>query len=50
LKWTWKDRWLHVRRSNTEPVVRIIAEAMSESAARKLVSAVQKLAAVAGAA
>jgi phosphomannomutase len=27
LRLDWRDRWLHVRSSNTEPIVRIIAEA-----------------------
>ncbi len=31
--------WVHVRPSNTEPIVRIIAEAGDEAAARKLVAA-----------
>ncbi|MBI1722356.1 MAG: phosphoglucosamine mutase [Gemmatimonadetes bacterium] len=32
-----RDRWIHVRPSGTEPVVRIIAEAPTEAAARELV-------------
>jgi phosphomannomutase len=27
LRLDWADRWLHVRPSNTEPIVRVIAEA-----------------------
>jgi phosphomannomutase len=27
LRLDWKDRWVHVRPSNTEPIVRVIAEA-----------------------
>jgi phosphomannomutase len=27
LRLDWSDRWVHVRPSNTEPVVRVIAEA-----------------------
>ncbi len=34
----WKDRWLHVRPSGTEPIVRVIAEAPTEQEARGLVS------------
>jgi phosphomannomutase len=30
------DWWLHVRGSNTEPVVRVIAEAPDETRARQL--------------
>jgi len=33
----WPDRWIHIRPSNTEPVVRIIAEAKDESGARHLI-------------
>jgi phosphomannomutase len=32
----WPNRWLHVRPSNTEPIVRVIAEAPTESQARQL--------------
>ena len=27
LRLEWEDRWVHVRASNTEPIVRVIAEA-----------------------
>src|SRR5256714_3524923 len=33
----WRDRWLHVRPSNTEPIIRLIAEAPSGAAAQALV-------------
>lgn len=36
------DRWIHLRRSNTEPVLRIIAEADSESSARAMIAAVRE--------
>ncbi len=36
LRLDWPDRWLHVRGSNTEPVVRVIAEAPAEADARRL--------------
>src|SRR5204862_827030 len=36
LRLDWADRWLHVRGSNTEPVVRVIAEAPTAEAARGL--------------
>jgi phosphomannomutase len=39
LRLDWADRWLHVRGSNTEPVVRVIAEAPTEVAARELCAA-----------
>lgn len=37
LRLAWKDRWLHVRPSGTEPIVRVIAEAPTERDARELV-------------
>lgn len=36
LRLDWPDRWLLVRASNTEPIVRVVAEAPTEEAARKL--------------
>jgi phosphomannomutase len=36
LRLDWKDRWVHIRSSNTEPIVRVIAEAPSEEQARQL--------------
>jgi len=41
LKWCGDRAWVHVRPSNTEPVVRIIAEAPDESAARDLIARVK---------
>jgi Phosphomannomutase len=38
LRLSWSDRWVHVRPSGTEPIVRVIAEAPSDSEARDLVS------------
>jgi phosphomannomutase len=43
----WRDRWVHVRPSGTEPIVRVIAEAPTEGEARALIlagrEAVEKL-------
>jgi phosphomannomutase len=36
LRLDWPDRWLLVRASNTEPIVRIISEAPTDDLARKL--------------
>jgi phosphomannomutase len=36
LRLDWTDRWLHVRPSNTEPIVRVIAEAPQEADAAGL--------------
>jgi phosphomannomutase len=41
LRLDWADRWVHVRPSNTEPIVRIIAEAPAASQARELIAAVR---------
>ncbi len=37
LRLSWPDRWVHVRPSGTEPIVRVIAEAPDEAGARELV-------------
>ncbi len=36
LRLDWSDRWVQVRASNTEPILRVIAEARHESAAAAL--------------
>ncbi|HEU4641361.1 MAG TPA: phosphoglucosamine mutase [Gemmatimonadaceae bacterium] len=38
LRLSWRDRWVHVRPSGTEPIVRVIAEAPSDAGARDLVA------------
>jgi phosphomannomutase len=38
LRLTWKDRWVHVRPSGTEPIVRVIAEAPTLEEANELVA------------
>jgi phosphomannomutase len=41
IKFIWKDRWVHLRPSNTEPIIRIYAEAptkaLAESAAQPFI-------------
>src|SRR5262249_42155672 len=37
LRLAWSDRWLHVRPSGTEPIIRLIAEAPSGAAAERLI-------------
>jgi phosphomannomutase len=37
LRLAWPDRWVHIRPSGTEPIVRVIAEAPDEAGARELV-------------
>jgi phosphomannomutase len=36
VKMNWSDRWVHVRSSNTEPVLRVIAEAPTQQEADEL--------------
>ncbi len=43
-RFDFDDGWLHIRPSNTEPVVRVIAEATSKDAVQKYINAVLKLA------
>ncbi|MBI2409167.1 MAG: phosphoglucosamine mutase [Gemmatimonadetes bacterium] len=43
LRLSWPGRWVHLRPSGTEPIVRIIAEADSEAAARTLVTRAREL-------
>lgn len=38
LRLSWPDRWVHVRPSGTEPIVRVIAEAPTAADARDLIS------------
>jgi phosphomannomutase len=38
LRLSWPDRWVHVRPSGTEPIVRVIAEAPAEEEAQELIS------------
>ena len=43
LRLAWDDKWLLVRGSNTEPIVRLIAEAETEAEAKSLCDAAAKL-------
>jgi phosphomannomutase len=50
LRLDWSDRWVHLRPSGTEPIVRVIAEAPTEADARLLIAqARQPLSALASA-
>ncbi len=42
LRFAWDRSWVHVRPSNTEPVVRVIAEAPTQAEAERLCLAVEK--------
>lgn len=39
----WNDRWVHVRGSNTEPIMRIIAEAPTHAEADELITMISTL-------
>jgi phosphomannomutase len=38
LRLDWTDRWVHLRPSGTEPIVRVIAEGPAEADARALIA------------
>ena len=40
LRLDWPEGWAHVRSSNTEPIVRVIAEANDPTTARRLADAI----------
>jgi phosphomannomutase len=40
---SWADRWIHIRASNTEPIMRVIAEAPHTTHAAELIARVQAL-------
>ncbi|HXF25010.1 MAG TPA: hypothetical protein VN602_10845, partial [Gemmatimonadaceae bacterium] len=39
MRLSWRDRWVHVRPSGTEPIVRVIAEAPTHAEAQALIRA-----------
>ena len=43
LRLSWPDRWLHVRPSGTEPIIRLIAEARSRADAERLIEEGRRL-------
>ena len=43
LRLAWPDRWLHVRPSGTEPIIRLIAEAPSGALAERLIDEGRRL-------
>jgi len=42
LKVIWKDKWIHIRKSNTEPIIRIISEADTYENAKNLINDLKK--------
>jgi phosphomannomutase len=43
IKFIWKDRWVHLRKSNTEPIIRIYSEAPDENQALELINKIKSL-------
>lgn len=43
LKILWEHEWIHIRKSNTEPILRIISEAQTVDMANKLVDKIKAL-------
>ncbi|MFK7776643.1 MAG: phosphoglucosamine mutase, partial [Gimesia sp.] len=43
LRLDWDDRWVQVRASNTEPIIRVIAEAPQETEAQQLCATAMKI-------
>ncbi|HET9513997.1 MAG TPA: hypothetical protein VFO95_08705 [Gemmatimonadales bacterium] len=43
LRLAWSDRWVHVRPSGTEPIIRLIAEAPTDTDAEQLIAACRVL-------
>ena len=41
IKFIWEDKWIHLRKSNTEPIMRIYAEAVEASEALHLIKGVK---------
>jgi|TARA_B110000263_G_scaffold229572_1_gene223439 phosphomannomutase len=41
LKILWKNKWVHIRESNTEPIIRIISEATNINTAKELITLVK---------
>tara|TARA_Y100000590_G_scaffold418532_1_gene519398 strand:+ start:46 stop:1380 length:1335 start_codon:yes stop_codon:yes gene_type:complete len=41
LKIIWEDKWVHIRKSNTEPIIRIISEATNHKTARGLIDSLR---------
>ena len=37
IKFSWSKKWIHIRKSNTEPIIRIFAEAKTESEINSLI-------------
>jgi len=43
IKYIWNSSWLHIRKSGTEPIVRIIAEAKEKEEVNKIINTVKNI-------
>ena len=43
LKIIWKNKWVHIRKSNTEPIIRIISEALDNETATELIDSIKHI-------
>ena len=43
LKILWEDKWVHIRKSNTEPIIRIISEAIDNTTAEGLIDSIKQI-------
>ena len=43
LKILYKDKWVHIRKSNTEPIIRIISEASNKDIATHLINTIKNI-------
>ena len=38
IKFSWPNKWIHIRKSNTEPIIRIFAEASTQEEVDELIN------------
>ena len=42
IKFIWPNKWIHIRKSNTEPIIRIFAEAKTQEEVNELINTIKK--------
>ena len=42
LKIIWENKWLHIRKSNTEPIIRIISESSNHKTSKELINSIKR--------
>ena len=43
IKIIWENEWVHIRKSNTEPIIRIISESTSIKKSQKIINSIKEL-------